>query len=269
MCPAICEIVVPCRFRVLSTILGNWRAGSVCKVFLSSFVALGNLLPYQVPAAGLSESSEFFFFLMRRVSPLLFHEAAKVCILESHLKRRRCVEWVWFSTHPASGFPEAVGTPRLSDTIELDATEEPVAIKEDIFINCWSRFWHKSFFFLFVNPLRHCGPAYQAENLGAASGAGMTDNKQLKKIIELIMCEIHFSQLVCELVFGVNVTDLNFGVPINPIKQPIQWVLDTRLIVGLRHFIIILITASLSSRTFNRALGPESVVFDGMWSNVC
>ena len=74
---------------------------------------------------------------------------------------------------------------------------------------------------LILNPLRHCGAAYQAEILGAASGAEMTDLQQMK-IVPLITCEIPFSQHVCELVFGVHVTDLNFGVQINPVKQPIQ-----------------------------------------------
>ena len=68
-------------------------------------------------------------------------------------------------------------------------------------------------------------------------------------------------------MFGVNVTDLNFGVQINPVKQQIE-----RNSVGsgnmsqcgLRPLIIILITASLSSKTYNIALGPECVVFDGM-----
>ena len=71
-------------------------------------------------------------------------------------------------------------------------------------------------------PLRHCGAAYQAEILGAASGAEMADIEQTKKIVPLITCEIPFSQHVCELVFGVNVTDLNFRIEINPVKQPIQ-----------------------------------------------
>ena len=44
------------------------------------------------------------------------------------------------------------------------------------------------------------------------------------------------------------------------------WVLDTCLIVGLRPFIIISITASLSSKTYNIALEPEFAVFVGMWS---
>ena len=41
------------------------------------------------------------------------------------------------------------------------------------------------------------------------------------------------------------------------------WVLDTCRIVGLRPFIIILITASLSSKTYNKTLQPESVSFGG------
>ena len=71
-------------------------------------------------------------------------------------------------------------------------------------------------------PLRHCGAAYQAEILCAASGAEMADIEQMKKIVPLITCEMSFSQNVCELVFGVNVTDLNLGVHINRVKQPVQ-----------------------------------------------
>ena len=74
-----------------------------------------------------------------------------------------------------------------------------------------------------LNPLRHCGAANQAEILGAANGAEMTDiMKQLKKIVPLITCEIPFSQHVCELMFGVNVTILDLGVQFNLAKQPIQ-----------------------------------------------
>ena len=76
---------------------------------------------------------------------------------------------------------------------------------------------------MILNPLRHrFGAAYQAEILGAASGAEMADIKQTKKIVPLITYEIPFSQHVCELVFGVNVTDLNPWIQINPVKQPIQ-----------------------------------------------
>ena len=38
-----------------------------------------------------------------------------------------------------------------------------------------------------LNPLRHFGPAYQAEILGAASGAEMAVTAQMKKVVPLIM----------------------------------------------------------------------------------
>ena len=80
--------------------------------------------------------------------------------------------------------------------------------------------------------------------------------------------EFPFGQHVCDLVFGVNVTDLDLGVQISPVQQPIEsratlWVRETCLIAGLLSLIIILITASLSSKTYNIAWEPESVPFDG------
>ena len=50
----------------------------------------------------------------------------------------------------------------------------------------------------------------------------------------------------------------------NPTRATL-WNRATCLIVGLRSFIMILITA-LSSKTHEIAPGPECVVFDGMWS---
>ena len=121
-----------------------------------------------------------------------------------------------------SGFPEAIGIPGLVNAIGLDAAEELVALKGRHIHHCWSRLGHKFFFFLILNPHRHCGAVYQTEILGAASATEMADIQHMKKIVPLITCEILLCQDVCELVFGVNVTDLNFGVQINPVKQPIQ-----------------------------------------------
>ena len=92
----------------------------------------------------------------------------------------------------------------------------------------------------------------------------MADVGQTQKMVPLITCEISLGQYVCELVFGVNVFDLDFGIQIDSIEQPIKsnsvgqsrptlWVLETFLIVGLLPFMIILITASLSSNTYNKA----------------
>ena len=90
------EMVVPCRFGILLTFLVNWRTGSVCKGVPPSFFVLGNKFSFFVPGSSRRIVWVFwiFFFSMRRVSPLLFHQPAKVCILESHLRSRRCVGWV-------------------------------------------------------------------------------------------------------------------------------------------------------------------------------
>ena len=84
----------------------------------------------------------------------------------------------------------------------------------------------------------------------------MADVKQTQKMIPIITCEISLGQYVCELVFGVNVYDFDFGVHIDSIEQPIKsksvGFEITCLIVGLLPLIIILITASLSSNTYNK-----------------
>ena len=58
---------------------------------------------------------------------------------------------------------------------------------------------------------------------------------------------------------------------LNLLKQPTKatlWVLDTCLIEGLRPLIIILITAALSSKTYNIAWVPACVPLDGTWSTL-
>ena len=92
-------------------------------------------------------------------------------------------------------------------------------------------------------PLRHCGAAYQAEILGVACGAEMTDIDQMNKIVPFVTCEITFGQNVCELMFGVNASNFlilesRLILSNNQSKETL-WVLDTCLIVGLRPLIII------------------------------
>ena len=173
------EIVVSCRFRIFLTFLVNWRTGSVCKVFLPSFIVLGNKFLFVVPGSSRRIVGVFwiFFFLMRRVSPLPFRQPAKVCILESRLRRRRCVEWAWFHTHPAVGFPPSYRHPW---TFRCNRTRcGGVTCRNNIrrhIHHCWSRLGRNSFSFLLIlNPLRHCRAAYQAEILSTTSGAEMAD----------------------------------------------------------------------------------------------
>ena len=84
----------------------------------------------------------------------------------------------------------------------------------------------------------------------------MADVEQTQKMIPSITCEISLCQYVCELVLGVNVFDLDLGSKLilsNNQSRATLWVLETCLIVGLLPFMIILITASLSSNTYNEA----------------
>ena len=82
----------------------------------------------------------------------------------------------------------------------------------------------------------------------------MANIKQGQQMIPFITCEIPLCQDVCKLILSVDVFDLDLWVQINSIEQPIKSnVLETCLIVGLLPFIIILITASLSSNTYNKA----------------
>ena len=97
----------------------------------------------------------------------------------------------------------------------------------------------------------------------------MADVEQMKKNIPFVTCEITFGQNVCKLMFGINVSNLNVESKLilshNQSKATL-WVLDTCLIVGLRPLIVILVTASLSSKTYNIALGPKCVPLDGTLS---
>ena len=184
----------------------NWRIGSMCKGLPPLLHCFGQQVPLRgtsFSAAGLSESSE--------------SSSSSWC--DGFL---RC---------------SFINPPRyasFSRTWDVDAASNELGsilismrwtcrnkIRGHIH-HCWSRLGHNSFFFLILNPLRHCGAAYQAEILETTSGAEMADVEQMKKIVLLITRGIPFSQHVCELVFGVNVTDLNFWVQIDSIKQPIQ-----------------------------------------------
>ena len=75
--------------------------------------------------------------------------------------------------------------------------------------------------------------------------------QQRQKMIPFITCEASLGRYVCELVFVWI-----FGSKLirsNNQSRATLWVLETCLIVGLLPLKIILITASLSSNTYNKA----------------
>ena len=95
----------------------------------------------------------------------------------------------------------------------------------------------------------------------------MANIEQGQQMIPFITCEIPLSQDVCKLVLGVDVFDLNPRVKIVIDRTTNQEQLyefgETCLIVGLLPFIIILITASLSSNTYNKASRLADWTFEG------
>ena len=87
--------------------------------------------------------------------------------------------------------------------------------------------------------------------LKTAGRGEIAEIEQMEKTVPLITWEIALCQYVCELVFGVIMFDLDFGIEVDSVKQPIRRdsvVLATCLIIGLLSLMIILITASLSSK---------------------
>ena len=94
---------------------------------------------------------------------------------------------------------------------------------------------------------------------------------QTQKMIPFITCEIPLGQYVCELVFGVNVFDLDLGVQIDSIEQPIKSNSvgsGNMFHCGLLPFVIILITASWSSNTYNKASWWEDLTIEGIKSTL-
>ena len=70
---------------------------------------------------------------------------------------------------------------------------------------------------------------------------------------------------VCESVYGLNVTNLDLGGP----NLSCQAKTNPKQLLQPRPLRIILITALLSSVTYNKALEPNFVVFGGVWSMFC
>ena len=132
-------------------------------------------------------------------------------------------------------------------------------------IHHWFRLCYDSLFpWILLSSFRHC--------IRANCRTEMADVKQGQQMIPLLTCEISLGWHVCELVFGVDVLDLDLGgsklIRSNNQSSATLWVLETCLIVGLLPFMIILITASLSSNTYNKASWWEDWTFEGIKSTL-
>ena len=102
-------------------------------------------------------------------------------------------------------------------------------------------------------------------------GTELADVEQTQKMIPFVTCQVSFGHYLCELVFGVDVFDLDLGVKLilsNNHSRATLWVLETCLIVGLLPFMVILITASLSSKIYNKASLREESTFEEIKSTL-
>ena len=265
------EMMFQYRFFVLLTFLLDWRTGSVCKGSLPIFTVLGkgfhrNLFPF---VAGLSESSESSsswcdgFPCCFSIDPPRYASFSRTWEVDAASNEFGSILIL------LSGFTEAIGIPGLLDAIGLDAVEELVVLEEDRFIAA-SRDLDTT-----LSSFCSCIPFAIVEQV--------TNLKFLVQQVELKClilkneedCSTHhvwnFLWSVCQRVGFLVSMYLIWILGSKLIRSNNQsratlWVRETCLSVGLRPLTIILITFSLSSKTYNIALGSECVVFGGMWS---
>ena len=210
------------------------------------------------PGSKFRKLTWFLTFICRGNFPRYFnHQPAKVCISQPSLRRRvlncflpsRQVSlWVlWVSIFDAIGWfmDEA-----LVETVEV-------------------RFISMGSDFASMLSSSFCSCILFAIVSGQLVKRRFWAQQRELKWLMLKRCATHLvwnylCQYVYELMFGVDVPDLNLAIQTNPIKQPVQS--NSCLIVGLLLFIIILITASLSSKTYNIAPNREDLTLDETWS---
>ena len=156
--------------------------------------------------------------------PLLFHQPAKVCILESHLRRRRCVEWAWFSTHPA-----VRSSTELSASLDFLVQSELMRGKnlsqqKKIYSSLLVATWTQLFLLLLFD-LESSSQLWSSLSSWISWCSKWSWNGWYQTNEE--DCSIHHvwnSHCTTCLRVGacVNVSNLNLRIKINPVKQPIQ-----------------------------------------------
>ena len=119
------------------------------------------------------------------------------------------------------------------------------------------RVCHNYFFsFFFLHPLRHRFAAGRAE---------IANVEHVEKMVPLITCEIALCQYVSKLVFGVNILIWILGSKLilsNNQSSATLWVRDTCLVAGPLPLMIILLTASLTSKMHSIAPKWEDFTFE-------
>ena len=176
------EVMSPCRFCITLTFSLSTEAPAPCAMVCSQaalFWAMSFPVWYQISASGLSESSESSsswcdgFLRCFSVNPPRYASFSRTWEVDAASNE------FWLILILLSGFPEAIGIPRLLDATGLDADAALVAVEEGRFIAAGRDLdTTLSSSFLLLCPLRQCGAAYQAEILSAAKRAEMATNEE-------------------------------------------------------------------------------------------
>ena len=150
----------------------------------------------------------------------------------------------------------------FSDAIGLFADEELVGTWEDKLIAVDFDFATLRFFpFLLLNPFFAIvlGQAYQAGILSAASRAEMADvetnQEDCSSRVKLPLVKLSTSWCLVSM-YRIWILESRLILS-NSQSKATLWVLDTCLIEGIRPLIIILITASFSSKDIQRSIGTR------------
>ena len=100
----------------------------------------------------------------------------------------------------------------------------------------------------------------------------MANVEQTQKMIPFITCDISFAFISASWFLGSLYLIWIMASPLILSKSQSRatlWVLDTCLIVGLLPLTVVLITASLSSNTYNKASWWEDLIFEGRKNQHC
>ena len=204
------------------------------------------------------------FFLSRQISP--------VCIFQSSLGTLRCTGF-WISSCPRVRFP--------CRCFEYPRTfwRSRMGHKWRTYRESWCQIhrrrlrfcYNPVFFFLFLHPLRHRFGAAQSWN-SERSSESWSDFCWISKEdfsirhVKLPLDNMSASWWLMSM-YLIWILESRLILS-NHQCRVILWILDTCLLVGLLSFIIILSTASLSSKMYNKAFIREELTFDEIKSTL-
>ena len=202
----------------------------------------------------MSEISAASLLALAWKSKFWFVPEAASLLAQSFVFASDCHTWAlgaasfWFESSAASLHTQSrcFENPWRLDALELGAVEELAAARELRFSVGFDFATILSSPFFFLHHFRY--------RFRAAVRAKIANVEQMEKVVPLITCEIALRQYVCELVLVSTYLIWIFGSNLilsNNQSSATLWDRDTRLIVGLLPLLIILITASLSSKMYN------------------